>query len=449
MNRRFSARARLAGFAALLCVVAVLGVALPLSVELNSQQAQSQRQAVVVLAQTIAQLQVGDTPPELTVDGLIGLGVLGERRELIHQRGLTDALVETYARRCPPRLVPGRAVVVSTSGESGPVAACAPLTGGKALLVVAEREGSSAQVRRRRLLVMVIAFGCMAAGLSADVVRRALSPLQEVTDAARQLTQGELGVRLAPPGDAEFLPLADAINQLAATLATRQDEISARLELTRQLAAIVAHEVRNPLQSLTMLTDVIAHEPELAERLKLLDMSLREVALIEVVVQRLVGSGGELRLVRGQASLTELLERCVAMLGPRAREGKVTLKAELPPERLVASVDAALLRRAVENLLLNALQILSEAGGGVVQVALSRAEAPARAIFVVDDSGPGVPLVDRARIFQLGVTNRRGGTGLGLALTKQVIDAHGGTLDVEDSPLRGARFILSIPLEVD
>ena len=60
MNRRFSARARLAGFAALLCVVAVLGVALPLSVELNSQQAQSQRQAVVVLAQTIAQLQVGD-----------------------------------------------------------------------------------------------------------------------------------------------------------------------------------------------------------------------------------------------------------------------------------------------------------------------------------------------------------------------------------------------------
>ncbi|MBK7755128.1 MAG: ATP-binding protein [Deltaproteobacteria bacterium] len=103
----------------------------------------------------------------------------------------------------------------------------------------------------------------------------------------------------------------------------------------------------------------------------------------------------------------------------------------------------------MENLLLNALQILSEAGGGVVQVALSRAEAPARAIFVVDDSGPGVPLVDRARIFQLGVTNRRGGTGLGLALTKQVIDAHGGTLDVEGSPLGGARFILSIPLEVD
>jgi signal transduction histidine kinase len=447
--RRLSARARLAGFAALLCVVAVLGVALPLSVELNSQQAQSQRQAVVALAQTISQLQVGDAPPELRVDGLIGVGVLGAQRELVQQRGLTDALIETYARRCPPRLVSGRAVVLSASGEDGPVVACAPLAGGKALLVVAEREGSSAQTRRRRLLVMVIAFGCMAAGLSADVVRRALSPLKAVTDAARRLTQGELEVRLVPPGDVEFLPLADAINQLAATLSTRQDEISARLELTRQLAAIVAHEVRNPLQSLTMLTDVIAHEPELAERLKLLDMSLREVALIEVVVQRLVGSGGALRLVRGQASLSELLERCVAMLGPRAREGKVTLKAELPPERLVVSVDAALLRRAVENLLLNALQILTDAGGGEVIVRLSRAEAPARAIFIVDDSGPGVPLADRSRIFQLGVTNRRGGTGLGLALTKQVIDAHGGTLSVEDSPLGGARFILSLPLEVD
>lgn len=447
MIRRWSARARLAGFAALLCVVAVLGAALPLSVELNSQQTEAQRQAVLALAHTVAQLHRGDAPPALEAEGLIGLGILGAERELRAQRGLSDALIETYARRCPPRLA--RAVIVSAVEEDGPVAACAPLAGGEALLVVAAREGSSARLRQRRLLVMVIAFGCMAAGLSADVVRRALSPLKGVTDAARRLTQGELDVRVAAPGDAEFLPLADAINQLAATLATRQDEISARLELTRQLAAIVAHEVRNPLQSLTMLTDVIAHEPELAERLKLLDMTLREVALIEVVVQRLVGSGGELRLVRGQASLSELVDRCAAMLGPRARDGAVNLTLRLPPERLMASVDAALLRRAVENLLLNAIQILSDGGGGEVLVTLSRAEAPARAIFTVDDSGPGVPEADRARIFQLGVTNRRGGTGLGLALTKQVIDAHNGTLSVEDSPLGGARFILSFPLEVD
>ncbi|MCK6521097.1 HAMP domain-containing histidine kinase [Myxococcota bacterium] len=447
MIRRLSARARLASFAALLCVVAVLGVALPLSLELNSQQAQSQRQAAVTLAHTVAQLHSGDEAPALVVDGLIGVGVLSDRRELISQRGLSESVVSAFARRCPPRLV--RAVALSSAGEDGPVAACAPLAGGKALLVVTAREGSSARLRQRRLLVMVIAFGCMAAGLSADVVRRALSPLKGVTDAARRLTQGELDVRVAAPGDAEFLPLADAINQLAATLATRQDEISARLELTRQLAAIVAHEVRNPLQSLTMLADVIAHEPELVERLKLLDMTLREVTLIEVVVQRLVGSGGELRLVRGQASLSELVERCAAMLGPRARDGAVNLTLRLPPERLMASVDAALLRRAVENLLLNAIQILSDAGGGEVLVTLTRAEAPARAIFTVDDSGPGVPVDDRARIFQLGVTNRRGGTGLGLALTKQVIDAHNATLSVEDSPLGGARFILSLPLEVD
>ena len=67
--------------------------------------------------------------------------------------------------------------------------------------------------------------------------------------------------------------------------------------------------------------------------------------------------------------------------------------------------------------------------------------------ITVDDDGAGVPEGDRQHIFLLGVSHREGGTGLGLALARKVAEAHGGTLDVGDSPLGGARFTLSIPLE--
>ena len=108
-------------------------------------------------------------------------------------------------------------------------------------------------------------------------------------------------------------------------------------------------------------------------------------------------------------------------------------------------MDAALFRRAVENLVSNAISIRGDSGGGVVEITL---EAHTDAVLVhVDDDGEGVPETDRERIFISGVTRRRGGTGLGLALARKVAEAHGGTLSVTNSHLGGARFTLALPLE--
>ena len=132
------------------------------------------------------------------------------------------------------------------------------------------------------------------------------------------------------------------------------------------------------------------------------------------------------------------------MQGPRARERTVDLRSHILATP-TASVDAALMRRAVENLVSNAISIRGDAGGGLVEVTL---ESDANDVLIhVDDDGEGVPEGEREDIFISGVTHRRGGTGLGLALARKVAQAHGGTLHVTSSHLGGARFTLALPLE--
>ena len=95
--------------------------------------------------------------------------------------------------------------------------------------------------------------------------------------------------------------------------------------------------------------------------------------------------------------------------------------------------------------MLNAIEHAARDGGGQVTVALVPGRRLAR--LFVDDDGPGVPLEDRERIFQAYYSAKPGGTGLGLALVKQVIVAHGGTIACLESPIGGARFEATLPLQ--
>ncbi|MCB9743165.1 MAG: HAMP domain-containing histidine kinase [Alphaproteobacteria bacterium] len=263
-----------------------------------------------------------------------------------------------------------------------------------------------------------------------------------MTEEARRLASGGPVTALGPM-DPDLQPLADALEQLSAALSAQEDDIQQRLALTQQLAAIVAHEVRNPLQSLTMLADVVAHCDDPEERKELLRSIQQELGLIEVVVQRLVSSGDALRLVRRSTTLWALIGRCVRLQGPEAREAGVKLEAELI-EAAEGQLDGPLLRRAIENLIRNAVTALAKQEGGHVRVRLEREGDVA--LVHVDDDGPGVPEEEREDIFRAGVSGRPDGTGLGLPLARRVAEAHGGSLLVTHSPLGGARFTLTLPL---
>lgn len=445
---RLTARARLALLSAVVFFVGVLGAVLPFVVEATLRERALELRVVQSALSAAANTMRPDDPldPLLTSAPLTTLALFGPGDAPPRAAGQANAQIGALFALCAPTQLSGEVRLIE-SGAS--LVACARLVNAPELTLVGVTDSPEIHRRRRftQVTVIAVALASLAAAVSIGAVRRLLSPLSGMAEAARQLARGETQLDLSRPADPELVPLADALRQLAAARNSQLDDIQQRLELTRQLAAIVAHEVRNPLQSLTMLADVVAHEPDPEARRALLRSIQHELGTIETVVQRLLGSGGDLRLVRRATPLDELIHRAIVLLEPSAREAKVKLEVEIA-EPLRAEVDSALLRRALENVVRNAVALLGARGGGRVLVRLERHNAQ-HARVTVDDSGAGVALADRERIFELGVSGRPGGSGLGLPLARMVARAHGGTLEVSESPLGGARFILEVPLTTE
>jgi len=216
-----------------------------------------------------------------------------------------------------------------------------------------------------------------------------------------------------------------------------------RLEALGRMAAEIAHEVRNPLGSLELLASLLvddlsddAPSREMAERI------LLEVRRLSGTVSRLLAAVRGRKARRSPVDPVVLAREVVAALAPIACAREVDL-------RLVAEGDASGearldgegIRRALLNLVGNGLE--ATPAGGEVRVTVSREGD--RVVFLVDDSGPGIPPELRERIFEPFFSTRDEGTGLGLAVVEQVTLAHGGLVRVGESPLGGARFRVELP----
>jgi signal transduction histidine kinase len=225
--------------------------------------------------------------------------------------------------------------------------------------------------------------------------------------------------------------------------------------LMAELAAGLAHEVRNPLTSLRILLDSLLRGPSpgpaAAEDAA---MVRRQLDRLEQIVQNYLETA-KARVAALEAKpldLNQLINESLLLLAGSANEG-TRIVCSLPPDELRVRGDATQLSQAIYNLVLNALQAVGSAPapGPHRRVEIRSGlepGAPAKVFFEVADDGPGLAAEVRARLFQPFVTTRSQGVGLGLSIVKRVVDAHGGELEIE-SPRpelgRGARFRIRLP----
>jgi two-component system sensor histidine kinase ChvG len=272
-------------------------------------------------------------------------------------------------------------------------------------------------------------------------------PLEHLARAAKRIAAGERDVPVPIEGGGE-------IAELGRSFAAMTRELDARLTYLSAFAADVAHEFKSPLTSIRgaaeLLAEGAADEPEARERF--LRNILLDVERLDRHVTRLLElsriEAGAADTARQLVSLRPLLEATIRRVRPSEPPDAPTARARI---ELVWSARAALVRAraidletAVGNLLDNALRFAPE--GSVVR--LSVEDGPARTLVIaVEDEGPGVPVEDRARIFERFFTTdaERRGTGLGLAIVRAVAEAHGGSLRFEPRDPRGSRFVLSLP----
>jgi len=296
----------------------------------------------------------------------------------------------------------------------------------------------------RRLLgfgAAALLVGALGAWFAADVTLRPLRRLRRASAAIART--GDLDRRV--PGDhgpAELRSLAESFNQMLARLGRSAADRERALAATRRFAADAGHELRTPLTSVQANLSALSRHPDMpaAQRAEMLEDALAENRRLVNLLHGLqaLARGDAMPLDRGDVDLADLVAICLS--GVQGRYPGVAFSCELPVEPVVVNGWEPGLRIIVDNLLVNA----ARHGGATVAVCLSACGGDGGGPALrIDDDGAGVPIDERARIFEPfvraeGVTAP--GSGLGLALVSQQLRAHDAAIEVGESPLGGARF---------
>ncbi len=296
---------------------------------------------------------------------------------------------------------------------------------------------------------IAMSFGYLIAGSMADRLVR-------LNKAARAVTEGDLDVRLEPDGRDEVSELSRAFNRMTRTLseaARRQQELDTH---RRDLFAWVSHDLRTPLSAVRVIVEALADgmvdDPETVDRyLRTARRDIQSLAALidDLFVLTQLEAGG-LRLDLRPNSLTDLISDTIESFTPQAEKASVALTGDVSGRVDPVVFDAQHVGRALSNLVQNALE--HTPAGGAVLVRARPVDGPEDVVEVeVADTGAGIDPDQVPRVFDKffrGDQSRpqgTGGAGLGLAIVRGIVTAHGGHVGVESRPGAGTRFSFRLP----
>jgi len=234
------------------------------------------------------------------------------------------------------------------------------------------------------------------------------------------------------------------IEQTVLTLQQREREVlrAEQLAAVGQLAAGVAHEIRNPLTSIKLLVQAGRDDRQTGLQSDDLAVIEHEIRRMERTLQTFIDFARPPRLERARHNLSELVDRALKLVRTRAAKQAVSIQFEPPLELVESDVDGSQLQQVLINLILNALDVMPN--GGRLEVRLERGAGNAQTITVRDD-GPGISATLLPRLFEPFVSSKQTGLGLGLVVSKRIVEEHGGTLRGGNRPEGGAAFIVRLP----
>jgi signal transduction histidine kinase len=279
-------------------------------------------------------------------------------------------------------------------------------------------------------------------GTSILIARALTSPLAKLAEQARRISDGDLSARAEVSSSDEIGFLSDRFNEMASSLQEKDKKLKERMSLLEQLAFGVAHELRNPLTVIggyaTMLKRSLrGKEREIAERI------LNEVELLQQFVSRFLDFARPLSLRKMEVSLEDVIKGAIEGCRETASSKGVRFLMESEGGWPRVMGDRAALERAFSNIVTNALEAVGD--GGTVRI---RAwEEGGWAKVAVSDDGHGIPRDVLGRIFDPFFTTKENGIGLGLCITRRIVEGHGGRIEVESEEGIGTTFTIALRKE--
>lgn len=383
-----------------------------------------------------------------------------EGRPILYPDGSISANQETHWTRKLGRSTENAAGTALEFVEEGVpmIGAYAPAANG-AILATIKVPSSVVYVTARELLsdlkVVALLLFAVAAIASLVFARRLSKPLEELTEAAEKVGQGQFEVSVESTSGDEIGALSRSFNRMTDELRERDAKLaganaalvqSEKLAAFGQLGAGIAHEVKNPLAGILghaqLTLRKLDEDSPVKKNLKVIETETRRCTeIISNLLQFARQESGKME----PTDVNVVVEAALRIVDHQLGVNNVRISKELAADLPSCQANANQLQQAIMNFAINAQQAMGSDGGSLV-VRTRRGDAGA-VIIEVEDDGPGVPEDVRGKIFEPFFSTKPAGqgTGLGLSVTYGIIKDHGGEVWVEDAPGGGARFVVSLP----
>lgn len=295
-------------------------------------------------------------------------------------------------------------------------------------------------------------LGALLAIAAATVVtiilsRRISKPVQELTVAAKRLSERDFSYRVQFSDKGE-------IGELARTFNTMAESLDRAEKLRKNMVTDVAHELRTPLSNIRGQLEAIDDrlvQPDSSTLNSIYEEALLISRLVDDLQELTLAEAGKLRLIRRDEDMKLLIQKSIATVHSIVAAHKIILNEDLPEHLPCCNVDAQRIGQVLHNLLHNAITHTPEGG----KITVTAKQVDHHVEISISDTGSGIPVEDLPNIFERfyrvdkSRTRATGGSGLGLTISKGLVEAHGGSIHVESTQGKGSRFWFTIPASQD
>jgi nitrogen fixation/metabolism regulation signal transduction histidine kinase len=307
----------------------------------------------------------------------------------------------------------------------------------------------------RRLVATCMVF-MLGIFLTIFLARRYTHPIHRLAEEVKKVSAGDLSVTFPVKSNDEIGELAESFNEMVKQLQERETlekrlYEAEHLSKVGQLASGIAHEIRNPLNYISLAIDHLKSEllPGCDGRRKeleeLTDKIKEEVRRANYMVLNFMNYGRPLKLRRTEISYPDLIAKALPLLQDKLTEQRIQVTTELAPDLPPMLVDHELLRNCLFNFVTNAAQAMPDGGTITLGASYDRQAGLFRLTFA--DQGTGIKPEDVGKIFQPYFTTKEAGIGLGLAITERIVREHGGEITVESKIDKGTVFTVTLPMK--
>ena len=296
--------------------------------------------------------------------------------------------------------------------------------------------------------LMVFALGIV---IAMFLSWRYTKPIYNVVAAAKRIAAGDLNQNLITERKDEIGELTQSFNFMVQKL-REQRQIEERLREAEHLSGIgqlsrsIAHEIRNPLNFISLSVDHIKEKyypdgNKDAEKFGSLVSSIKqEIQRLNKLVEDFLDYGRPLKLNLQKVDIGKLLEDIIEIISAKAEAEKINIIKDYNSLPML-NTDPDLMKTSIFNVISNAFQAMPD--GGTLTIKTEQTDGTFS--MLVSDTGVGVPENELSRIFDPFFTTKKNGLGLGLAMTKRVVEEHGGKVNIQSTPGKGSRVIITLP----